>query len=74
MSLLLLELVDHLRIKTHALHHVLSLLVAVLIVKLFDQLEEVVIDLGLVSLRNGFLLLSVDSDLGLKESLRILTL
>ena len=69
LSLLLLELVDHLRIKAHALDHVLAFLITVLVVKFFDQLKKVVVDLRLVSFRDRFLLLSIDSDLGLEKSL-----
>ena len=71
LSLLLLELVDHLRIKAHALDHVLAFLITVLVVKFFDQLEKVVVDLSLVSFCDRFLLLSVNSDLGLEKSLWI---
>ena len=69
LSLLLLELVDHLRIKAHALDHVLAFLITVLVVKFFDQLKKVVVDLRLVSFRDRFLLLSINSDLGLEKSL-----
>ena len=65
-SLLLLELVDHLRIKAHALHHVLAFLIAMLVVQLFDQLKEVVINLRLISLCDRLLLLSINSNLCLE--------
>ena len=67
--MLLLELVDHLRIKAHALNHVLAFLITVLVVKFFDQLKKVIVDLSLVSFCDRFLLLSINSDLGLEKSL-----
>ena len=59
--------VNHRGVHTDTLHHAIvatSLLVAVLIVKLFDDLEKIIVDLRLVTFCDLLLLLFVDVDLG----------
>ena len=74
--LFIVIVVDHGRIQTHTLHHTSVVIaptsyITVLIMELLDQLEEVIVDLCLIALRNRFLLLFVDVDLGPEYSLTI---
>ena len=74
--LFIMIVVDHGRIQTHTLHHTAVVIasasdITVLIMELLNQLEEVIVDLGLIALRNRLLFLFVDVDLGPEHSLTI---
>ena len=74
--LFIVIVVDHGRIQTHTLHHTAVVIastshIAVLIMELLDQLEEVIVDLRLIALRNLLLFLFVDVDLGPEHSLTV---
>ena len=74
--LVVVVVVDHGRIQTHTLHHTAVVIastshITVLIMELLDQLEEVIVDLGLIALRNLLLFLFVDVNLGPEYSLTI---
>ena len=68
-------IVDHGWIQTHTLNTSVVIAstsyITVLIMELLDKLKEVIIDLCLIALRNLFLLLFVDVNLGSEYSLTI---
>ena len=72
-SLLTLVIVYHVWINTHTLDHTAAgaTLITMLVVQLFNQLEQVVIDLRLISLFYIFLLLSIDMHLRFKHGLTV---
>ena len=72
--LLVLIVINHGWVDTHALDHTtgtLPLIITVLIMKFFDKLKQIVIYLGLISFRNSLLFLSINLYLGSEDCLTV---